>query len=688
MKLTKAQEETLHAIADTCIASLSRQEEDMLVRRLSGTGHSREEIQAFSQLSVSSLQAHQDIMHFIDTYIAPDKQADFIRILGYLSTRVGTFMLTRHWCEFRLLTRSQREQAMLDWKNSKSPNLRLLYKMLSVLSVAPIYRVPDSPVHSYMRCPNQDPMRSAPEYKANNASTRYLMMTTEDVMDGMRFDAIVVGSGAGGGVCAAELSKAGMKVLVIERGKYYHESEFDTRESIAYANMYDSMGPITTTDGVMSMLAGNTFGGGTTVNWSVSLKPPHFVREEWANEGLSHFLSQKFSNDIEKVIQRIGASTAGIKHNRMNQILIDGCNKLGYPVEDIPQNTGGQPHECHWCFAGCKDAIKNGTVNTWLRDAESAGAKFLDESVVQRILIERGKAIGVECHVHGKKTVSIYADRVIVAAGSLNTPGILLNSGLKNKHIGHHLRLHPSVLVFGFFDEPVNPSEGSIMTAVSNVAEYVNGSTYGVKLETPCLTAGNYSSLLPWRGSLQHKEAMLKYNHASCICVIARDKDSISSVKYTKAGNREIYLKLSNHDQKSLLTGLERAIKIMCAAGAREIHTGQYGVDPFVFKVDEVPSIDNPRFIQWLKEVHKYGIPLHGAGIFGAHQMGSCRMGISPKVSVTKPTGETWEVKGLYLGDTSIFPTATGVNPMVTTEAVALHVADSIVRSQTSISNL
>ncbi|KAG0174948.1 hypothetical protein DFQ30_001848 [Apophysomyces sp. BC1015] len=684
MKLTKAQEETFKSIADTFIAQLTKEEEDTLLYNVGHTNHTLQEVQDFSRLSVSSLQEYEKIISFIDSTVPIYKQARIVSVLNHLSTRVGTFLLTRHWAEFKSLTRLQRENIVLGWKNSNRPNFRLLYKTMSALVVSPLYRHPESPMLPYMRCPAEDPVRSLPGYQPNHVSKPYTMMTLDDAIDGMRFDAVIVGSGAGG----AELSKAGMAVLVIERGKYYHESEFDTHESVAYKNLYDSKGIIVTDDNTMTMLAGNTFGGGTTVNWAVSLKPPHYVREEWAKEGLSHFISPKFSQDIDKVLERIGASTSGIKHNKINQILIDGCKKLGYPVEDIPQNTRGQPHECHWCFAGCKDAIKNGTANTWLRDAERHGAKFLDQTHVRRVMIDKGVAIGVECHVHDQKTVRIYADRVVVAGGSLNTPGVLLNSGLKNRHIGRHLRLHPSVLAFGFFDKPVNPSEGSIMTSISTVAEYVNGSTYGIRIETPCLTAGNYSSLLPWRGSMQHKEVMLKYNYASSVCAIARDKDSIASVQYDKEGERSIYLKLSNHDKNSLLTGLEHSVKIICAAGARQIHTGQYGVDPFVFNEDEESRVDNTRFIQWLKDIRKYGIPEYGTVIAGAHQMGSCRMGISPKTSVTKPTGETWEVKNLYVSDTSVFPTATGVNPMVTTEAVALHVADSVIQSQISTANL
>ena len=95
------------------------------------------------------------------------------------------------------------------------------------------------------------------------------------------------------------------------------------------------------------------------------------------------------------------------------------------------------------------------------------GAKFLDCSEVTRALIQDNKAIGVECMVHRESKVKIFADRVVVSAGSMRTPGLLINSGLTNKNIGQNLRVHPSVLVFGVFNEPIDVHQGSILTAVS-----------------------------------------------------------------------------------------------------------------------------------------------------------------------------------------------------------------------------
>lgn len=323
-------------------------------------------------------------------------------------------------------------------------------------------------------------------------------------------------------------------------------------------------------------------------------------------------------------------------------------------------------------------------MNTWLRDAHHHNAKFLEKTKVVRVLTKKGKAVGVECLVNYDRKVNIKADQVIVSAGSLQSPGVLLRSGLKNKNIGRHLRLHPCSITFGFFDRDIRTFEGSIMTAVSGVAENVDNDGYGAKLEVPCLHPGSFSTVLPWRGAAAHKELMMRYDRCAPILILSRDKDSNSVVRYDDKDNCIVDFQLSNRDRQSLLVGIERSLNILVAAGARELHTGQFGVEPFKFEKDEESRIDNPRFIAWKQAVAKYGFPQDGAGVFCAHQMGSNRMGISPKTSVTKPTGETWEIKDLYVADASLFPTASGVNPMVTTEALALHVADSIINKNNS----
>jgi choline dehydrogenase-like flavoprotein len=483
---------------------------------------------------------------------------------------------------------------------------------------------------------------------------------------------------------ASQLAQAGKSVLVIEKGSYHHEDDFVFDETAGFSNLYENGGFSSSHEGTISILAGSVFGGGTTVNWCASLKLQHFVREEWAKQGLSHFMSPKFAKDLDRVFERIGASTEGIVHNKSNQVLIDGCKKLGYPVTDIAQNTGGKPHECGYCYCGCKAGIKNGTMNTWLRDAYQHNAKFLEKTKVIKVVAKKGVATGVECLVNYERKVTIKADQVVVSAGSLQSPGVLMRSGLKNKNIGRNLRLHPCSITFGFFDRPIRTFEGSIMTAVSGVVESIENDGYGAKLEIPCVHPGSFSTVIPWRGAAAHKELMMKYDRCTPILILARDKDSTGVVRYDDKENVIVDFTLSNRDRQSIMAGVERALSILVAAGAREVHTGQFGVEPFHFKDNEESRVDNPRFVAWKQQVINYGFPKDGAGVFCAHQMGTNRMGISPKVSVTKPTGETWEVKNLFVADASVFPTASGVNPMVTTEAIALHIADCIINKNNS----
>lgn len=97
-------------------------------------------------------------------------------------------------------------------------------------------------------------------------------------------DVVVVGSGAGGGTIAAQLVKAGHKVLVLEKGSYYSAEQFKNwTEAEAFEQAFERGGLCATKDGNIIILAGATVGGGTQVNWSASFRTPDYVRRRWAN---------------------------------------------------------------------------------------------------------------------------------------------------------------------------------------------------------------------------------------------------------------------------------------------------------------------------------------------------------------------------------------------------------------------
>lgn len=277
---------------------------------------------------------------------------------------------------------------------------------------------------------------------------------------------------------------------------------------------------------------------------------------------------------------------------------------------------------------GCKSGIKNSTANTWLLDALEHGARFLDRTLVTQIVTNdhsKKKAIGVECQIHdSQQCVFIRAKKVVVACGALRTPGLLKASGLSNSNIGKHLRLQPILFGFGFFDENIRQSDGPLISKVCNVSDDCHGDNYGAKIEEGLMLPGALATRLPWYGAAKHKEMMLRHKSVTSFVNVVRDKDSVGVVGYNDKTNNPVYdYALSKHDAKSLTISIERNMRILAAAGARELYTGQANMEGFTFNEDEESSADNPRFNQWLKRVSKASISAVSTPLMSVHQLGS-----------------------------------------------------------------
>jgi choline dehydrogenase-like flavoprotein len=137
---------------------------------------------------------------------------------------------------------------------------------------------------------------------------------------------------------------------------------------------------------------------------------------------------------------------------------------------------------------------------------------------------------------------------------------------------------------------------------------------------TPALGAG----FIPWHGAEQHAERMRQLGHLAPIVAITRDRDS-GEVKIRRDGEPVVSYKLSSYD----------------AVEAFSCHQRPVGFEP------------------------------GRCGFAALHIMGTARMGGSPAMSATNPDGETWDLSGLVVADGSSFPTASGVNPMISIESIA-----------------
>ncbi|ORX56202.1 long-chain fatty alcohol dehydrogenase [Hesseltinella vesiculosa] len=698
--LTADQRKTLTSLLNTYLAPLDKHETDQLVQNLAPYPTVQPDAIRHVLAPASCISLAQPDWHPIDDGVvaminraaSPDLIKRITLLLSLLGSGAGMALLTqaRWFTPFHDLSPANRTQVILQWQQSRFHSLRMIYVSFAAMTWQQSYgNIYGLPLHQAIGYPPKDPIRSQPGYQPRFERPR--LPITRHLPPGTAFDVIVIGSGAGGGVVAAKLAQAGKSVLVIEKGPYVHESEFAMTEALWHHHFEDNAS-ILSEQGNLNVMTGSVIGGTTTVNYSASLKLPHWARDEWAKLGLPYFVSQKFTKDMEDVCHRIGATTDGIRLTGANKVLKDGCEKLGYHVQLIPQNTGGEPHECHWCMGGCVDGVKNGSMNTWLRDAVDHGAVIMDRHTVKRVLVSNGAASGVEIFDHQTKTTStIHAQRVIVSAGTMQSPGILRRSGLKNKHIGQHLNVHPCVGILGIFPDIQDVYKGTMMTTYSDAVANWNGDNYGAKIEGLSLHAGLNATMIPWRSALDHKTTMAKYRYSVPLLVVSRNKDSVGSVFYDGDQDTDGPLlypdtgykvrfnyQQSKHDSHSIVLGIAASAKILVAAGAHEVRSMQLNVPPFVFQENETVFADHPRFVAWLDQVVAAGAP---AICSTAHEMGTCRMGASAKTSAVKPTGETWEVKGLFVADASVFPTSSGVNPMVTIMAIAAHISDNVLQS-------
>jgi long-chain-alcohol oxidase len=591
-------------------------------------------------------------------------RTQFLQLLDFWDSRFHSLFTTGRFAQFSSLTPEAREWILLSWADSGIQRRRgafqALRKAIGLL---------------YVMLPGTDGGRSAvcdklgypgPLGAQRPNARRPLRAIVPDADLDLSCDVCVVGSGAGGATAAAVLAKAGCDVIVLEAGGYFDDADFDGDALRGFERLYIERGNAATADQSVNLLAGECLGGGTVVNYCTSFRTPDEVRAEWAAVGVPWFTQEEYTRSLDAVCARLSVN---LEHNGVSareRVLQRGLQSLGWHCAEMPRNVVGceQGKICGYCGFGCTIGAKQSAAKTWLADAQGAGARFYVETRAARVRVQAGSAVGVEARTRSGQRVTVRCQAVVAACGAIHTPALLLRSGLRNEHIGRHSHLHPVSNVSGIFPEEIRPWEGTMQAVYSDQLRFLSGN-YGVKLETTALQPAIEAAVLPWRDAQHYRSLLEKLPYTVGIGALVRDRDG-GRVTVDREGQPIPHYALSLFDRKNLRHGFIGAARVLEAAGAELIYSPH--AKWCAYEPGRRGSLGT--FIQ---DMDSAGWDAAHLALFSFHIMGTARMGGSARTSSTNPEGQTWEVRNLYVMDGSAFPSASGVNPMISIEAIAHH---------------
>jgi choline dehydrogenase-like flavoprotein len=489
-------------------------------------------------------------------------------------------------------------------------------------------------------------------------------------------DVCIVGSGAGGAAIAAKLSARGQRVVVLEAGGHYNSADFNQLELWGYRHLWYRGGATPTANGTVALLAGGSLGGGTEINWMNCVRTPTLVREDWARQyGLDGLDEEEFDLYLDDVERRIKSSTDTSYYNAQNLRMKEGCDKLNYLHKQTHINWDPNlfnPLMAGYTGFGDQSGGKQTARRTFLLDAFRNGAQFVVHCHANRILIENGRAAGVEASYSDEgrtAKVMVYAPQVVVACGALESPALLLRTGIGGPAVGQYLRVQPGGAVYGVYKHKQKGWWGSPMT--TNCEQFVNtGEGFGFYMEIPAFGPGFVASVIPWASGRQHKELMTKVPFISTFIWFLRDR-GYGQITIDENGNSvPVYSLDDETDQKNFRQATAEAIRIHDAAGAQEIIISlAHGY---------ISWKQGANLEDFIQSVMQLPILKGAQPMISAHQLCTCRMGKDPATSVANTKGEIYGVKGVWIGDASACPTALGANPMVTIMALAERTADKM----------
>jgi choline dehydrogenase-like flavoprotein len=483
------------------------------------------------------------------------------------------------------------------------------------------------------------------------------------------FDVIVIGSGAAGSVAAHRLATAGLRVAIVEEGPWVRTKDLGGDVIDGFRTLFRDAG-LQAIEGraFMPLLQGRCVGGSTVINSAIAWRVPEDVLADWSARfgvPLSMDVLDPHYRALEEELSVHAVADEALGEN--NRRFLEHAARSGLdaqPMRRYEKDCEGSGR----CLTGCPRARKQAMNVTMIPRALWRGARIFSSARVRRVLVEGGRARGVEADVVGRDgkrhRLVLHADKaVVLAASTVQTPGILRRSGVRSTHLGEHFQAHPGLAVLGVFDDPVNMSFGATQGADS--IQYRKDGRF--KIETISMPPELVIARMPGAG-VELAQRMIDYAHVGMWAVQIRAQAE-GRVTRNLWGRERVSYSLTPNDMAIARRACGVLARLFFEAGAREVWPGVFGVPPVLRSIDEVRAIDEGP------------LDARAYSFIATHLFGAARMGPDPRSSVVSLDFEVHGARGLYVVDSSVFPTNLGVNPQHTIMALSSLAAGRIAQA-------